>query len=155
MNNLSNNNLHQPSLSNFFRKPQPSPVLEAPAINKKPKRLGTRPNYYIYNKHTQEVLELQRQCSHLEAQQAFSYVARFCDAQSITLWAIIGQLETKQRIRFRKTKRGGEEFEITPDHPFKLALEKIGYNFDKRKPGSGGWKREPSPPKITIKVLGE
>jgi hypothetical protein len=154
--NNSLNEARLASLANFFKKEEAEKVMTThKRTGKKPgkNRDGSRPNYYIYNKHTQEVIELQHQCSSNEAQTAFNYVARFTDPKLLTLWAVIQQLEKTQAIRYRMTRNGGEEFEITPDHPLRKALEKVGYNF--KKIGTGSWKREPALPKITFKVLGE
>lgn len=153
MNNLSNGNIPQSNLSNFFRKtPQTQPTA-APRKYKEKNREGSRPNFYIYNKHTQEVIELQKQASSTEVQKAFAYVSRFTDSKLLTLWAVIQVLETTQALRYRKARNSGEEFEITPDHPLKKALVKEGYNFNKFP--RGGHPRTASLPTITIKVLGE
>jgi hypothetical protein len=154
MNNSLNSNSQQHGLSNFFRKTEP--VVEAPTRAPRTTRPGSRPNYYIYNKHTQEILELQRQCSYEEARQAFSYIARFADPKLLTMWSISGQLQPVQKMRYIKTHEGGDQFEITSEHPLRKALEKTGYNFVKRKPDTSTWtKRMPAIPKITITPLGE
>jgi hypothetical protein len=150
MNPLLFNHAIEAQLAPFFKKNEIKPeVVKRPFT---PNRVGSRPNYYVYNSETQEVIELERQSIQADVRQAFRYLHSLTTPKSLTLWAVIGVLNKTQQIRFRKIYNGGDQFEITPDHPLKLALIKAGYNFEKSK--RGGANRVPALPKITLKVLG-
>jgi len=153
MNSLPFNNAIEAQLATFFKK---SPSTPEASKTRSPRyhRQGSKPNYYIYNSETQEVIELERQCSQADAKQAFTYLRSLTTPKSLTLWAVIGNLENTQALRYRKTYKSGDEFEITPNHPLKLALINAGYNFEKRKQGQRINHPKPALPKITLKVLG-
>ena len=154
-------------LASFFKKQSVLTAQEAPKLNfdTKPSqtekvrprgssREGTKPNYYIYNDVTQEVIELERQCSSSQAHQACTYVASLTeDKNALSLWAVISLLEPVQQIRFRRSRSfSNDSFEVDENHPLKLALQKAGYNFTK--PAKLKPARQPQPPKIALKVLG-
>ena len=151
MNPLMFNNAIEAQLAPFFKKNEPAPK-PIPQRTRGPRTAPSKPNYYIYNSHTQEVIELERQCNDNDARQAFRYLSRMTPPKSLTFWAVIGVLKNTQAIRFRKIYNSGEAFEVTPNHPLKVALMKAGYNFEKGM--RGGDKRKPALPKITLKVLG-
>jgi len=148
-------------LATFFRKPLEAIDSEIDTqVSETPKkrfkglnRPGARPNYYIYNSETKEVIELERQCSYPIAYQAFTYVASLATSKTLTLWSVHGQLEYCQKLKSLKHDRAGDVPKITPNHPLRIALEKIGLNFDKKKPSIRSGKTV-AIPKITLKILG-